>query len=94
MFLAMIAIHYPHPGTVLLGEDAEPPYGKAKRAIRRAQKTEKKRMKAVKKEAKRSGKAQRAGGTSRSDDIELGTYVELEEGSQWEDERRDYDSTK
>ena len=78
MLLAMVVIHYPHPGTVLLGDDAEPPYGKAKRAIKSARKEERRRLKAAKKQAKSSSKIPEAAWADGLDDIELGPYVKLE----------------
>lgn len=96
MLLAMIVIHFPHPGTILIGEDAEPPYGKVKRAMKRAAKVEKKHVKAVRKERKRMDKlsrdAKRAGvGNGNTDeddddeDIEMGPYVKLTDYGQGDD---------
>jgi len=78
MFFAMVVIHHPHPGTLLVGDDAEPPYGKAKRATKSARKEERRRLKAAKKQAKSSSKIPGATWADGLDDIELGPYVKLE----------------
>ena len=59
---------------LLVGEDSEPPYGKAKRAIKRARKEEKRRVKESKKEAKRAKALTTLQGDS---DIEMGPYIKI-----------------
>ena len=79
MLLAVVTVHWPHPGSILTGKDAEPPYGKAKRAIKKAQKVERRRVNDLKKQAKRALKAQRVEPGQDQADIEMGPYAKLSE---------------
>jgi hypothetical protein len=76
MFLAMVTVHHPHPGTIMVGADVEPPYGKAKRAIKTERKEESRRIRAAKKEAKEALKPARTPWDHMAE-IELGTYARL-----------------
>lgn len=66
MFLALIIFHAFHPGTVLIGPDAE--FVKLTKEEKRAGKEAKKQVKA---EARRLKKEQRKGAQSTVNDIEL-----------------------